>query len=61
MTILFRHLGDDAMMPLDPLVITGLVQICSNVFMTFAGYAHPKELKNKPWIIATLVSRGRVG
>ena len=52
MTILFRHLGDDAMMPLDPLVITGLVQICSNVFMTFAGYAHLKELKNKPWIIA---------
>jgi len=32
--------------------------ICSNVFMTFAWYAHLKELSNKPWIIAALVSWG---
>ena len=32
--------------------------ICSNVFMTFAWYAHLKELNNKPWIIAALVSWG---
>lgn len=30
----------------------------SNVFMTFAWYAHLKELNNKPWIVAALVSWG---
>ena len=30
----------------------------SNVFMTFAWYAHLKELNNKPWLIAALVSWG---
>ncbi len=32
--------------------------ICSNVFMTFAWYAHLKELNHKPWIIAALLSWG---
>jgi hypothetical protein len=31
---------------------------CSNVFMTFAWYAHLKNLASKPWIIAALVSWG---
>jgi uncharacterized protein (DUF486 family) len=31
---------------------------CSNIFMTFAWYAHLKELSHKPWIIAALVSWG---
>ena len=30
--------------------------VCSNVFMTFAWYAHLKNLRDKPWIIAALVS-----
>jgi uncharacterized protein (DUF486 family) len=30
----------------------------SNVFMTFAWYAHLKELSAKPWYIAALVSWG---
>jgi uncharacterized protein len=30
----------------------------SNVFMTFAWYAHLKELSQKPWIVAALVSWG---
>lgn len=30
----------------------------SNVFMTFAWYAHLKELSHKPWIFAALVSWG---
>jgi uncharacterized protein len=30
----------------------------SNVFMTFAWYAHLKELSSKPWFIAVLVSWG---
>lgn len=32
--------------------------ICSNIFMTFAWYAHLKELNHKPWIVAALISWG---
>ena len=32
--------------------------ILSNCFMTFAWYGHLKNLSNKPWIIAALVSWG---
>lgn len=32
--------------------------IVSNVFMTFAWYAHLKELSHKPWIVAALLSWG---
>ncbi|MDA0345850.1 MAG: DMT family protein [Verrucomicrobia bacterium] len=35
-----------------------LLLLCSNVFMTFAWYAHLKELNDKPWIIAALISWG---
>ena len=31
---------------------------CSNVFMTFAWYAHLRNLRGKPWIVAALVSWG---
>lgn len=30
----------------------------SNVFMTFAWYAHLKDLRDKPWIVAALISWG---
>ncbi len=30
----------------------------SNIFMTFAWYAHLKELNQRPWIFAALVSWG---
>jgi uncharacterized protein (DUF486 family) len=30
----------------------------SNVFMTFAWYAHLKDMRAKPWIVAALVSWG---
>jgi uncharacterized protein len=30
----------------------------SNVFMTFAWYAHLRDLREKPWIVAALVSWG---
>jgi len=32
--------------------------ICSNVFMTFAWYAHLRNLSARPWFIAVLVSWG---
>lgn len=37
---------------------TVLLLILSNIFMTFAWYAHLKELNTKPWIVAVLVSWG---
>ena len=41
-----------------PILMSVLLLICSNVFMTFAWYAHLKELNNKPWMIAAFVSWG---
>jgi uncharacterized protein len=32
--------------------------VLSNVFMTFAWYAHLKNLNDKPWRIAALASWG---
>ena len=32
--------------------------ILSNVFMTFAWYAHLKDLRDKPWMIAAIISWG---
>ena len=37
---------------------TVLLLSLSNVFMTFAWYAHLKELGQKPWVVAALVSWG---
>ncbi len=43
---------------MQPTLTAILLLICSNVFMTFAWYAHLKELSHKPWVIAALVSWG---
>lgn len=43
---------------LPPLLSTILLLTCSNVFMTFAWYAHLKTLNHKPWIIAAFASWG---
>jgi uncharacterized protein (DUF486 family) len=40
------------------LLQTVLLLTLSNVFMTFAWYAHLKELNTRPWILAALVSWG---
>jgi len=32
--------------------------VASNVFMTFAWYAHLKNMASKPWIVAALASWG---
>ena len=39
-------------------LLTALLLACSNVFMTFAWYAHLKNLSDKPWFIAALASWG---
>ncbi len=36
----------------------GLMLLASNVFMTFAWYAHLRDLAAKPWWIAALASWG---
>ena len=41
-----------------PYILTIMLLACSNVFMTFAWYAHLKNLSAKPWLIAVLVSWG---
>jgi uncharacterized protein (DUF486 family) len=38
--------------------LTILLLSLSNIFMTFAWYAHLKELNQRPWIVAALVSWG---
>lgn len=41
-----------------PAYWTILLLLMSNVFMTFAWYAHLRDLSTKPWFIAALVSWG---
>ena len=37
---------------------TTLLLACSNVFMTFAWYAHLRNLSGRPWYVAAIVSWG---
>jgi hypothetical protein len=41
---------------MNPIILSILLLVCSNVFMTFAWYAHLKELNGKPWLIAAILS-----
>ena len=43
---------------LQPFVLTALLLIVSNIFMTFAWYGHLKNLGASPWYVAALVSWG---
>ena len=43
---------------MNSILISFALLCCSNVFMTFAWYAHLKELSNKPWLLAALISWG---
>jgi uncharacterized protein (DUF486 family) len=45
-------------MQLQPVAISAGLLVLSNVFMTFAWYAHLKNLYDKPWWIAALASWG---
>jgi uncharacterized protein (DUF486 family) len=44
--------------PVPPVVLTTLLLMGSNVFMTFAWYAHLRNLRGRPWIVAVLASWG---
>ena len=39
-----------------PTIKAILLLTCSNVFMTFAWYAHLKEMSARPWFIAAMAS-----
>lgn len=41
-----------------PVLVSVCLLVLSNVFMTFAWYAHLKTLNHKPWVIAALISWG---
>jgi uncharacterized protein (DUF486 family) len=42
-----------------PVVLkTAVLLVCSNVFMTFAWYAHLRDLRDRPWFLAALLSWG---
>ena len=41
-----------------PILVTALMLAVSNLFMTFAWYAHLKNMASSPWYIAALVSWG---
>jgi uncharacterized protein (DUF486 family) len=41
-----------------PVIKAVVLLVASNVFMTFAWYAHLKDMKAKPWFIAAFLSWG---
>ena len=41
-----------------PLFLTTILLACANVFMTFAWYAHLRNLSTRPWYVAVVVSWG---
>lgn len=41
-----------------PIATTIMLLVASNIFMTFAWYAHLRDLAHKPWVVAALVSWG---
>lgn len=43
---------------LNPYVLTVLMLVCSNCFMTFAWYGHLRNLADKSWIVAVFASWG---
>jgi hypothetical protein len=45
-------------MQVPPVALSAALLVASNVFMTFAWYAHLKNLYSKPWWIAALASWG---
>ena len=45
-------------LPMPPIVATVVLLTLSNLFMMFAWYAHLRDLADRPWFVAALVSWG---
>jgi len=43
---------------MNKLILTTLMLVMSNVFMTFAWYGHLKNYNDKPWMVAAIISWG---
>ena len=41
---------------MNKILLTALMLGMSNIFMTFAWYAHLKNLSHRPWLMAALIS-----
>lgn len=41
-----------------PALLATLMLVGSNIFMTFAWYAHLRNLRDRPWYLAVLISWG---
>jgi uncharacterized protein (DUF486 family) len=41
-----------------PIALTLILLVLSNIFMTFAWYAHLRNLSDRPWYIAAVASWG---
>ena len=48
----------EAICAIPPVWRTVFLLVCSNCFMTFAWYAHLKNMAGKPWVVAALASWG---
>jgi uncharacterized protein (DUF486 family) len=48
----------DALAARNPMLVAAVGLVVSNVFMTFAWYAHLRNLRSSPWWIAALLSWG---
>ena len=48
----------NALAGIPPFLQTLMLLTLSNVFMTFAWYAHLKDMSGRPWILAALASWG---
>jgi uncharacterized protein (DUF486 family) len=56
--MLWRKPAAGSLPPMSPHLSAIVLLLCSNVFMTFAWYAHLKNLADKPWLVAALLSWG---
>lgn len=41
-----------------PIALTLILLVLSNIFMTFAWYAHLRNLSDRPWYVAAVLSWG---
>ena len=51
-------MNDDPTLRTEVIYRAGILLVASNVFMTFAWYAHLKNLADRPWWVAAILSWG---
>ena len=51
-------MSDDPTVRTEVIYRAGILLVASNVFMTFAWYAHLKNLADRPWWVAAILSWG---